>query len=84
MSFYVFLNVAAFSILVIVIRKNVLTYFKPNIEPDVLTKTTVTFTAGLLLFILVISFALKNQVQVALNFTGGIFGSIILFGLPCM
>jgi hypothetical protein len=69
---------------VIVIRKNILSIVKPSIVPDVISKTTVSFTAILLLLILGISFALKNQIQVALNFTGGIFGCIILFALPCM
>jgi len=52
--------VAAFSIYVIVIRKNILSLVKPNITPDVISKTTVTFTGVLLLLILAISFALKN------------------------
>ena len=68
----------------IVIRKNILSLVKPNIASDVVSKTTVSFTGILLLLILAISFALKNQIQVALNFTGGIFGCIILFALPCM
>jgi len=52
--------VAAFSIYVIVIRKNILSLVKPNITPDIVSKTTVSFTVVLLMVILAISFALKN------------------------
>jgi len=83
-SFYVFLNVAAFSVYIIVIRNNVLAILKPTVDANKISKTTVAFSGGLLAIILVVSYALKDNIQVALSFTGGIFGCIILFFLPCL
>jgi amino acid permease len=80
----VFLNVAAFSIYIIVIRKNVLAIIRPQMDSDKISKTTVLTTAILLIVILIISFVLKNQIQTALNFTGGIFGCLILFIMPSL
>lgn len=75
---------AAFSVYVIVIRRNVLAIVKPEIDSDKISKTTISFTAILLGITLVVSFVLKNQIQTALNFTGGIFGCIILFVIPSL
>lgn len=83
-SFYVFLNVAAFSVYIIVIRTNVLAILKPEIDANKISKTTVTFSGVLLGIILVVSYALRDDIQVALSFTGGIFGCVILFFLPCL
>lgn len=83
-SFYVFLNVAAFSVYIIVIRTNFFGIIWPSIDPNKVSKRTMIFSGLLLGVILVISFVLKNQIQVALSFTGGIFGCIILFILPCL
>lgn len=79
-----FLNVAAFSVYIIVIRTNVLAILKPEIDANELSKTTAIFSGGLLGIILVVSYTLRNYIQVALSFTGGIFGCIILFFLPCL
>lgn len=83
-SFYVFLNVAAFSVYIIVIRKNILALAKPTLDSDKVSNTTVLITAVLLGLLLVISFLLKNDIQVVLDFTGGIFGTFNLLIMPCL
>lgn len=83
-SFYLFLNVTAFSVYIIVIRENIFKIFFPSIEPNKVSKATLTFSLVLLGLILSLSFVLRNQIQTALSFTAGIFGSIILFVIPCM
>lgn len=83
-SFYVFLNVAAFSVYIIVIRENMFGIFFPKIEPNKVSKSTLLFSIGLLAVILFISFILKDQIQTVLSFTSGIFGGLILFIMPCM
>jgi hypothetical protein len=83
-SFYVFLNIAAFSVYIIVIRRNFLAIVRPEINPDRLSRTTAFTTSLILTIVLVISFALREYIQVALNFTGGILGCLILFFLPAM
>ena len=83
-SFYMFLNVAAFSIYIIIIRTNVLSIFKPEIDPTKLSKTTAIFSGSLLAVILVVGYLLRDDIQVALSFTGGIFGCILLFVMPSM
>ena len=79
-----FLNVAAFSVYIIVIRTNLFKLFSPQDDPNLISKKTLTTSGSLLLTILAVSFALKDQIQVALSFTGGIFGCLILFFLPCL
>lgn len=83
-SFYVFLNVAAFSVYIIVIRKNILALAKPSMDSDKVSKTTILITAILLALLLVISFLLKNDIQVVLDFTGGILGTFNLLIMPCL
>ena len=83
-SFYVFLNIAAFSVYIIVIRKNLMAILKPDLNAERLSKTTAIITSILLAVVLVISFALRDYIQVALNFTGGIFGCSILFFVPSL
>jgi len=58
-SFYQFLNVAAFSIYIIVIRNNILSVAKPEIDANRLSKTTLLFSLALLGCILVVSYALR-------------------------
>ena len=41
-------------------------------------------TTVILTFVLIVSLALRDYIQVALNFTGGILGCLILFFLPAM
>ena len=84
MSFYVFLNVAAFSVYIIVIRRNFRAMAAPKTNPDRFSKTTAIVTTGILGVVLVVSFALRDYIQVALNFTGGILGCLILFFLPAL
>ena len=81
-SFYVFLNIAAFSVYIIVIRKNIMAIFKPEINAERLSKTTAIISSIILAVVLVISFALREYIQTALNFTGGILGCFILFFVP--
>jgi hypothetical protein len=83
-SFYVFLNVAAFPVYIIVIRRNILSIIKPSVNSDRLCKTTIFMSSAILAAILIISFALREYIQTALNFTGGIFGCLILFILPSL
>ena len=83
-SFYLFLNVTAFSVYIIVIRENVFGIFFPAINPNKVSKSTLTFSISLLAIILLVSFLARNQIQTALSFTAGIFGSSILFVMPCM
>lgn len=49
-----------------------------------LNKTTILLTAFLLLIICVVGLTLKHYIQYVLDFTGGVFGSVILFFLPCL
>jgi len=83
-SFYVMLNIAAFSVYIIVIRRNLMAIIKPEINPDRFSRFTAFFTSIILATVLIISFALREYIQVALNFTGGILGCLILFFLPAM
>jgi hypothetical protein len=83
-SFYVFLNIAAFSVYIIVIRRNFLAIVRPLANPDHLSRTTVFTTSMILAIVLIISFAMRDYIQVALNFTGGILGCLIMFVLPSM
>jgi len=83
-SFYVFLNVAAFPVYIIVIRRNILSIVRPTINSDRLCKSTIFMSSAILGAVLVISFALREYIQIALNFTGGIFGCLILFLLPSL
>ena len=59
-SFYLFLNVTAFSVYIIVIRENVFKIFLPSIEPNKVSKATLTFSLALLGVILLVSFVLRN------------------------
>ncbi len=77
-----FLNVAAFSVYIIVIRTNILKVIKPEINPMEKSKETIIYTAILLAIILAASVLLENKIQVVFNFTGGIFGSFVLFFIP--
>ncbi len=83
-SFYVFLNIAAFSVYIIVVRANILKLAGSKVNPKILNKTTALTTLILLSFVLLISYLLQNEIQYVLDFTGGIFGAIIMFMLPCM
>lgn len=83
-SFYVFLNVAAFSVYIIIIRTNIMSMFLPQINPRTLSKQTALVSAVLLLIILTASYFLKDRIQVAISFTSGIFGGLILFYLPTL
>ena len=56
--------------------------FKPEINSERLSKTTAIISSIILAVILVISFALRDYIQYALNFTGGILGCSILFFIP--
>ena len=79
-----FLNVAAFSVYIIVIRKNVLALAKPGVDSDRVSKSTVAITVLLLGLVLIISYFLRNDIQIVLDFTGGILGSFILFIMPSL
>ena len=59
-SFYLFLNVTAFSVYIIVIRENIFKVFFPKIEPNKVSKSTLTFSFILLGIILLVSFVLRN------------------------
>lgn len=83
-SFYVMLNIAAFSVYIIVIRRNLMAIIKPELNPDRFSRYTAFMTSIILGSVLIISFALREYIQVALNFTGGILGCLILFFLPAM
>lgn len=75
---------AAFSVYIIVIRKNVLVLARPELDSDKVSKTTILVTGILLALLLVISYLLKNDIQVVLDFTGGILGSFNLLIMPSM
>lgn len=79
-----FLNIAAFSVYTIVIRTNVLKVFFPEVDPMKVSKKTITLTVGLLVIICIVGLTLQEYIQYVLDFTGGVFGSMILFFLPCM
>lgn len=90
-SFYVFLNVAAMPVYIIVIRGNILKILKPQIDSKVVSstrivilETTLIATLIILAVILVISFFAQNFIQIVLDFTGGIFGVAILFIIPAL
>ena len=59
-SFYVFLNVAAFSIYVIVIRNNIINVFMPAIDANRISKATAIFSLVLPGLILLVSWVLKD------------------------
>jgi hypothetical protein len=79
----VFLNIAAFSVYIIVIRTNILKVFFPEVNPMKMSKKTMILTAVLLVIICIVGLTLKHYIQYVLDFTGGVFGSMILFFLPC-
>jgi hypothetical protein len=83
-SFYVFLNVAAFSVYIIVIRKNVLAIARPEMDSDKVSKTTILITGTVLGLLLVISYLLRDDIQIVLDFTGGILGSFNLLIMPSL
>jgi hypothetical protein len=80
----VFLNIAAFSVYIIVIRTNILKVFFPETNPMKVSKSTMLLTAGLLVIICIVGLTLKHYIQYVLDFTGGVFGSVILFFFPCI
>lgn len=84
MSFYVFLNIAAFSVYIIVIRTNILKVFFPEVDPMKISRKTMTLTVVLLIIICIVGLTLKHYIQYVLDFTGGVFGSVILFFVPCI
>lgn len=57
---------------------------RPDLNPDSLSRTTVFISSVILAVVLIISFALRDYIQTALNFTGGILGCCILFFIPSM
>jgi hypothetical protein len=83
-SFYVFLNIAAFSVYIIVIRTNLLKVFFPEVNPMRVSKKTLILTVLLLVIICIVGLTLKEYIQYVLDFTGGVFGSVILFFFPCL
>lgn len=77
-----FLNIAAFSVYIIVIRTNVIKVFFPEVDPMMVSKKTMILTAILLTIICIVGLTLKSYIQYVLDFTGGVFGSAILFFIP--
>jgi len=59
-SFYVFLNIAAFSVYIIVIRTNILKIINPAIDPQKLSKYTLISSFLILVVILSISSLLQD------------------------
>lgn len=48
------------------------------------SKKTLLLTVLLLVIICIVGLTLKHQIQYVLDFTGGVFGSVILFFFPCL
>ena len=48
------------------------------------SKKTISLTIVLLTIICIVGLTLQEYIQYVLDFTGGVFGSIILFFLPCL
>lgn len=83
-SFYMFLNVAAFSVYIIIIRTSLMKICLPASDPNKMSKQTISFTVVLITVIVAVAYSMAGQIEVAIGFTGGIFGSLILFFLPCL
>ena len=58
-SFYIFLNLSSFAVLIIVIRRNMLTIWKPTVNSDRPSKITVFLTGVILLIVLALSLTLR-------------------------
>lgn len=85
-SFYIFLNVAAFPVLTITSRNNLMKLVAKDKVPKVsfkITKWTFLFTLIIVTPIITISLLTKN-VQLVLDFTGGILGTMLMIILPCL
>ena len=80
-SLYIFLNIATFSVSVIVLRRNLLQLIDRKIKSDRLQPKTVIATILILAIILVVAFFLGSNIQVALNFTG-VLAIMLLFIMP--
>jgi hypothetical protein len=48
------------------------------------SRKTITLTVGMLVVICIVGLTLKDYIQYVLDFTGGVFGSMILFFFPCI
>lgn len=84
-SFYMFLNIAAFPILIITMRNNIMKCFMPHKIPKKsheLTKTTVILTICLILPIILLSIFAKENIEDVINVSGGVFGVVIMMLLP--
>lgn len=57
---------------------------KPNVDSDKVSKTTILVTGIILVLLLVISYLLKDEIQIMLDFTGGILGAFNLLIMPSL
>lgn len=83
-SFYVFLNIAAFPVLIITARNNLMKFFAKKKIPAqnfLVTKWTVSFTLIFTIPILTIALVTTN-IQLVLDWISGIFGSLLISILP--
>jgi amino acid permease len=79
-SFYIFLNVAALPVLTIVTRNNLFRMFSAHASPSL--SASVLVTGGFLGVILVLAYFLAHNIQLVLDFIGGIFGIVIMLFCP--
>ncbi|KAL4428773.1 hypothetical protein ABPG74_001287 [Tetrahymena malaccensis] len=83
-SFYIFLNVAAFPVLIITCRNNLMKFLAKDKIPAIsykITKWTVAFTLLIAGPIFAISLTVKN-IQIVLDWISGIFGSMLINLFP--
>ncbi|KAL4470121.1 hypothetical protein ABPG72_016658 [Tetrahymena utriculariae] len=83
-SFYIFLNVAAFPVLIITCRNNLMKFLAKDKIPAInykITKWTVAFTLLIAIPIFAISLTVKN-IQIVLDWVSGIFGSMLINLFP--
>ncbi|EAS05856.2 transmembrane amino acid transporter protein (macronuclear) [Tetrahymena thermophila SB210] len=83
-SFYIFLNVAAFPVLIITCRNNLMKFLAKDKIPAIsykITKWTIFFTLLIAGPIFAISLTVKN-IQIVLDWVSGIFGSMLINLFP--
>lgn len=85
-SFYMFLNIAAFPVLTITSRNNLMKCFTPSKIPQNswdITRYTVAFTLLFIAPIITLSILTKNITKV-IDIVGGIFGVFIMVIIPSL
>jgi hypothetical protein len=81
------LNIASIPILIIVLRNNMIMLFSPSHFPSKekpLTKVSFLYTVIIQSIVLTAVIGLKDQIQLVLFISGGLFGVLLSVSFPCL